>query len=124
MSEHTPEPWEITDGYWVEADEARVASCLSSSLKSGSRELPAEANARRIVACVNALAGISTETLEALVDNPWVALTRTAVRLRHAEDLLRQLVQQADIDSEDELFSSEMDDAIENARAFLGVSHE
>ena len=54
-TEHTPEPWsygEDNDGWYVEKDRLQIAHGLS------------EEDARRIVACVNACAGIPTEVLE------------------------------------------------------------
>ena len=53
--QHTPEPWafgEDNDGWYVEKDRDQFVYGLT------------EANARRIVACVNACAGISTESME------------------------------------------------------------
>jgi len=60
MSKHTKEPWEFdgSGGRWSllqgdhEADIGELGSAYSA------------ANARRIVACVNACAGLSTEALE------------------------------------------------------------
>ena len=54
-TEHTPEPWsygEDNDGWYVEKDGLQIAHGLS------------EEDARRIVACVNACAGLPTEVLE------------------------------------------------------------
>ena len=56
---HTPEPWEVTDKRFIRQSSGRrhvVARVV------GSEEM--EANARRIVACINACAGIPTEGLE------------------------------------------------------------
>lgn len=61
MSEHTKEPWEVVgkQGYTVWAgDEIIVSSNLVRGSKTG------KANARRIVACVNALEGVPTDFLE------------------------------------------------------------
>ncbi len=67
---HTPEPWEWGD---VEID-CPTDDFYSEAIKAGPAEVPslsnperAEADARRIVACVNACAGIPTEDLEASV---------------------------------------------------------
>lgn len=54
-TEHTPKPWsygEDNDGWYVEKDGLQIAHGLS------------EEDARRIVACVNACAGLPTEVLE------------------------------------------------------------
>jgi hypothetical protein len=54
MSKHTKEPWsfgEDNDGWYVEKDGMQIAFGLS------------ESDAGRIVACVNACAGISTDLL-------------------------------------------------------------
>ncbi len=83
MSAHTPEPWCIHRGYSGYAqfpadvviesmadDEWCVAIAIGDVL-----EVPAEANAARIVACVNALTGI---------ENPaeWVAKAKEALNGR------------------------------------------
>ena len=54
-TEHTQEPWsygEDNDGWYVEKDGLQIAHGLT------------EEDARRIVACVNACAGIPTDVLE------------------------------------------------------------
>ena len=67
MSEtkHSPEPWGISpahSGDVLEANEGwKVAECWDPEATPGT----SADNARRIVACVNALAGIPTEALEA-----------------------------------------------------------
>ena len=63
---HSPEPWEIDDEYVQQGD---VAICHVLSIDSDIegdwvRGPITEANARRIVACVNACAGLPTEQLE------------------------------------------------------------
>ena len=67
---HTPEPW-IFDGNNVRGDKQKnghvsVATMLDIAWPHGRRagRAGAEANARRIVACVNACAGIETYALE------------------------------------------------------------
>lgn len=97
MSEmkHTPEPWGLKTGAdgktivitghdpeapgdpWSVADMVPGASYRNI-------EDPVEHNARRIVACVNACAGIHTEALE-LVG----ALETRRLRLEEAEELIR-----------------------------------
>lgn len=58
MSEHTPEPWQIKriDGAVICAGDYKIAEMWLRE-----RTMP---DARRIVACVNACAGISTKDLE------------------------------------------------------------
>lgn len=57
MIEHTKEPWSV-------GSQGLVQTMDGELLVGGGMDL-AKRNARRIVACVNACAGISTETLEA-----------------------------------------------------------
>lgn len=72
MSEtkHTPEPWEIFG-----SDKNRIGhgqeAVASTHTYFNHRD---EANARRIVACVNACAGISTEKLEENAADPIAGL--------------------------------------------------
>lgn len=68
MSKHTPEPWVIWNGgdgimmYGArEPKRGGVALMCCNELVSGRTAI---ANARRIVACVNACAGLPTEQLE------------------------------------------------------------
>jgi hypothetical protein len=70
MTGHTPTPWRVRDDVspwanWIsaendQADLGEICEGWPSSLM-----LEAEANAARIVACVNACEGISNEALEA-----------------------------------------------------------
>lgn len=75
MSGHTKEPWFVfnlsdvfTNGrHGRENDGHQIADCsvdFSSDDDPGLSYAEAKANARRIVACVNALQGVSTEHLE------------------------------------------------------------
>lgn len=64
---HTPEPWHIEEnGYDEWTLEIRDANrtMIAAIGFLGTYSEPNTENARRIVACVNACAGISTETLE------------------------------------------------------------
>lgn len=65
---HTAEPWQVGRGSRIEAGGYIVADMTHRPVFSGAlapKPRPsAEADARRIVACVNACAGISTEALE------------------------------------------------------------
>ncbi len=59
MAEHSPEPWEVGDDAgepWIMADGHRSVVHSLGAVD--------EADARRIVACVNACARIPTEALE------------------------------------------------------------
>lgn len=64
-TEHTPEPWAYsvnvgpTKGLIVEGDGSTILELFNTL-----RDSRFERNLRRIVACVNACAGINTETLE------------------------------------------------------------
>ncbi len=61
MAEHSPEPWEVVDDYGHvkirDRDQRRIVSEMYGRDED-------EANARRIVACVNFATGVSTEWLE------------------------------------------------------------
>ncbi len=62
---HTKEPWEYAANshyHEVNGSDRRIGDTCASSC-SGNWPL-GQANARRIVACVNACAGLSTEELE------------------------------------------------------------
>jgi hypothetical protein len=76
MSEHTQEPWVVgetthEEGQFIETviraleGIAGIAVCVDFGFSNPDMR---EANARRIVACVNACAGISTKVLETLED--------------------------------------------------------
>ena|SRR5579883_2469878 len=74
--QHTPEPWCVREGRYpyspvpIGAKRFHIASVFSGQCEgvhSYADELPRrEANAARIVACVNVLAGIPTEALESI----------------------------------------------------------
>lgn len=71
---HTPEPWRVgTNGFSSigifanDSDDVPLVSTCSNSTPKGmerARNGQSEANARRIVACVNACVGMSTEMIE------------------------------------------------------------
>lgn len=69
MSGHTKEPWNVLDGIRISASIKNEigggsdSHCVALTNKLMGAEV-AEANARRIVACVNACDGIPTEYLE------------------------------------------------------------
>jgi hypothetical protein len=58
---HTPEPWgispDVSTHIWNEGGDTQIAACNLDNANS-------IANARRIVACVNALEGVATDRLE------------------------------------------------------------
>lgn len=68
--EHTPEPWsaERDEGMlYLLTQDRRVIALLSDDERALTSGLEGtEADARRIVACINACVGIPTETLEAM----------------------------------------------------------
>jgi hypothetical protein len=66
MSEHTPEPWRIVNGVDVQSGPQGALAYVSTAGARGRTLAEAHANGRRVVACVNALAGLPTESLEEL----------------------------------------------------------
>ena len=70
MSKHTPEPWVMStkaSGNWwhISAGNQAIATVHAASKKRNEPYASMfEANARRIIACVNACAGLPTEQLE------------------------------------------------------------
>ena len=70
MSKHTPEPWVMStkaNGNWwhISAGNQAIAAVHAASKKRNEPYASMfEANARRIIACVNACAGLPTEQLE------------------------------------------------------------
>lgn len=97
MSEnkHTPEPWRTAErsGFPFHIDDARgesVAMMLADDDHDEQRGLD---NARRIVACVNACAGSSTEWLEFIVSEDCVDMLGEPrpFETRHAEVLREAL---------------------------------
>lgn len=69
---HTKEPWAIDQNYPTDIQSKSEEIC--SMWARDCREDKAKANARRIVACVNACAGISTELLERGAQNDWAEM--------------------------------------------------
>lgn len=68
MAAHTKEPWRVdgnTGAFSVEAEPHKMIVAVRYLGNAPAREAEEEANARRIVACVNACAGIPTDVLEA-----------------------------------------------------------
>lgn len=110
---HTPEPWFIGDtpgylalGQWKDG-KSRFSDPITIRSAAHTEEiatvwtylLPTDANARRIVACVNASEGISTEALEATKDIAMGGLaTVKSIEEQRDElaDVLRELVERCD----------------------------
>ena len=95
MSEnkHTPEPWQVfeDDPRAIVTKENPMLSLLSVG-EDGLAIMYEEADARRIVACVNACAGISTENLEDNVPIKELA-RRYNETLKQRDELLAALEQ-------------------------------
>lgn len=68
MDEHTPEPWICQpndDGVWRIRPKAWMRWAWIATAQAETADIPHdEANARRIVACVNALRGVPIDALE------------------------------------------------------------
>lgn len=65
MSQYTKEPWYVAHHSHIYADGHLHVGSTSDPIALSGNPIKTQAdNARRIVACVNACAGISTETLE------------------------------------------------------------
>lgn len=90
MSEHTPEPWISAeyDGRHIE-----IMSALDTHIIFFPRTQLGIANARRIVACVNACQGVATEFLEQnpAPDSPATLMRAAQSRADEAERLLRDI---------------------------------
>lgn len=94
MSKHTPEPWvlfEVGDGrpYLCPASDSDKTSVLTVIEEDGVMfaAVYKEADARRIVACVNACAGLETETLENITMLGETLLDRFELRNRQEAEL-------------------------------------
>jgi hypothetical protein len=103
MMEHTKEPWSVSveifdnEGQPETAIQAlNCAATVAVALDFG-RNNPGmrEANARRIVVCVNALANVSTEWLE---ENKLIVVLGAPIaeRFREAEEEIARLTKQRD----------------------------
>lgn len=77
MTEHTPTPWRVEEKRFIKRDLGFTLGEHIANVTGGATSGPhfvenneeVEANARRIVACVNALSGASTEDLEYCVEH-------------------------------------------------------
>lgn len=65
--EHTKEPWRV-ELSWITGSDGKRITCPTACMSRDDDEN--EANERRIVACVNACAGISDEALESWMNPP------------------------------------------------------
>ena len=93
-NKHTPEPWRVEIGEQPECIAVLCTSGLAHfEIVSDSQLGDIHADARRIVACVNACAGFSTETLEliASVGGMQHKMTATAAVASQRDELLAAL---------------------------------
>lgn len=95
MSKHTPEPWVMStkaSGNWwhISAGNQAIATVHAASKKRNEPYASMfEANARRIIACVNACAGVDTDLLEAgELDKPTMLVIQENKDLKHRCDEL------------------------------------
>lgn len=91
MSEHTKEPWtygHVGDDFWIGDNSDGLNNLARVYWDMG--EIPeGRANARRIVACVNACSGIKTEDLEALSGTAILEIANTqSATLKRQRDML------------------------------------
>jgi len=89
---HTKEPWIVTGGERIKYIEARIGNGMLQEIASCMvcEQGELEANARRIVACVNACAGISTELLEKVNNFSKAAALQVIADHEYMEQLERQ----------------------------------
>lgn len=95
MSEHTIEPWRVAEESFdndgihesvIRGLDGRAAIAVTLEFGPNNPGMR-EANARRIVACVNACAGITTEVLEQMPNGP-ASLLPMYARLEQQRDKL------------------------------------
>lgn len=97
MSAHTPEPWYVAHHQFIyAADHLLVGQTACPPALSDSPVATQAINAERIVACVNACAGIPTSVLEAnsAYSKILTASDIVALRMHHTE--MMELRQQRD----------------------------
>ncbi len=120
MSEHTPEPWHYTKtGELVRAADGDWPAwniCEMNTLTSRYA-----ANARRIVACVNACRGIETKVLEDSKLQTVIAQSLASdIRAKEAERLLEDIIDSYDDTGlSSDVWDFQMSVSINQARAFL-----
>ena len=97
---HTPEPWVLIDEFgrpWIQGfAKASVANCCLTTMGGTTTE---RANARRIVACVNACAGATDKQVQAIADTGGIVAltdkwwTEIERHRQQCEELLAALIQ-------------------------------
>lgn len=92
MSEYLPEPWRTDDAAGFPGDVMAGTEMVARTVICGIGHGIAHANARRIVACVNACAGVSTENLEDNAPVLELALRYNAV-IKQRDDLLALMIE-------------------------------
>lgn len=91
---HTPEPWEFTDRYFIKANEETICQFFNRYEED---YLFNEANANRIVACVNAMAGITDpQAFRDSVDELTELTKEAAEIIRKREERIKELEGQID----------------------------
>lgn len=115
MSEHTKEPWS-TD--YMGSGEADIVGSGGASIICGSTGYVSDADARRIVACVNACAEIDTEMLEIVVENDKTLSGVIADTERQRDELLVALKKIVVIPYSEGGWD-EIDEALDIARAAI-----
>ena len=101
MSKHTPEPWFYhRQGFSTVYIEARIGGGMLQEIaacgpcQDGTEQQ--DENARRIVACVNACAGVETDLLEAgVLDKPTMLVIQENKDLKHRCDELLAALEDA-----------------------------
>ena len=138
MSKHTPEPWKIShddsDEEWSVITNNSGSIVANVNGRTGpelvgdmpvDRAMPAEDNARRIVACVNACTGIRTEALEHRAhmlkahDDTIAELKRQRDELLAALGVAIPLIKQARLDWRDQNTESYDEDVVTPYDAIL-----
>lgn len=90
MSEHTKEPWKHTPGTYVTDDNGIAVCRVDFGCRTGAE---ATANMRRIVECVNAMAGIDNP--QEWVDNARFYSHETVSAIVRERDELAEVLQEA-----------------------------
>lgn len=124
MSKHTPEPWFYhRQGFSTVYIEARIGGGMLQEIaacgpcQDGTEQQ--DENARRIVACVNACAGVDTDLLEAgELDKPTMLVTQENKDLKHRCDELL-----AALDEISKLPSYRQDECSEMARGAIAKAN-
>lgn len=117
--EHTKEPWKTV---WRGDDECCDIDAKGPDGWPGDVTIAlniGKGNARRIVACVNSFAGISTENIETNLPVKELA-RRYNVAAQHREVLLKALEQFKRADNEDQLIAA-MDNANKVMKDIFGI---